>query len=96
MTEKESAGRDEQVIREILQHLIDYPDAKDTMEGIYKWWLPEGHTWRRGEVQKALAFLALKGWLIKRAIVPNKEVYGINKGQLEEIRNFVLQSGDSN
>jgi hypothetical protein len=30
------------VIRHILQYLIDHPDAKDTTQGILRWWLVGG------------------------------------------------------
>jgi len=83
------------VIRGILQYLVEHPDAKDTIEGILKWWLPDGHRWGRGEVQKALDLLVSKAWLTKRVTIPTKEVYGINKDRTQEIRSFLQQSGAS-
>jgi hypothetical protein len=86
----------EQVIRGILQYLVEHPDAKDTPEGIYKWWLPEGHSKQgRDEVQKALDLLTSKGWLTKRGTIPSKEIYGINRDRLPEIKRFLQQSGAS-
>jgi hypothetical protein len=80
-------------MRGILQYLVKHPDAKDTPEGIYKWWLPEGHSDRgRDEVQRALDLLTSKGWLTKRGTIPSKEFYGINKDRLHEIRSFLQQS----
>jgi hypothetical protein len=80
-------------MRGILQYLVKHPDAKDTPEGIYKWWLPEGHSDRgRDEVQRALDLLTSNGWLTKRGTIPSKEFYGINKDRLHEIRSFLQQS----
>ena len=86
MRDKDQPGVDGQIIRGILRHLIENPDAKDTIEGILKWWLADGHLWKRGEVQEALDFMALKGWLTKRKTAPTKEVYGINRDRSGEIK----------
>ena len=84
----------EQVIRGILQYVVDHPDAKDTLEGILKWWRPKDKSeWRKGDVQEGLDFLISKRWLTKRKTSPSKEIYGINKDRLQEIRSFLLQSG---
>jgi hypothetical protein len=96
LTEKGSLGTCEQVIRGILQYLVKHPEAKDTPEGIYKWWLPDGHRWGRREVQEALDFMTLKGWLTKRKTALTKEVYGINKDKLGEIKNLLLAFGNGN
>jgi hypothetical protein len=96
LTDKNQARGGEQAIREILQYLIKNPDAKDTLEGIYKWWLPKGHSKQgRDEVQNAVDLLTSKGWLTKRGTIPSKEIYGINRGRLPQIKRFLQQSGAS-
>ena len=86
----------EQVIRGILLYLVEHPDAKDTLEGVYKWWLSESHSNRgRDEVRKALDLLTSKGWLTKRGTIPSKEIYGINRDRLQEIEGFLQQFGGS-
>jgi hypothetical protein len=80
-------------MRLILQYCIEHPDAKDTPEGIQKWWLPKGQMDRGiDEVQSALDLLISRGWLRKRGRIPSKEIYGINKDCIPEIRSF-LSSG---
>jgi hypothetical protein len=90
---QERRGGEEQIIQGILQYLVEHPDAKDTSEGIYKWWLPDGHGWGREEIQAVLDLLTSKRWLTKRGTVPSKEFYGMNKDRLPEIRSFLQKFG---
>ncbi len=91
MQEKDPTGSHDKAIRWILEYCIHHPDAKDTPDGIYKWWLPEGpDAWGREDVQKALDVLTAQGWLKKRDTPPSKKIYGINKDQLEEIKQFLI------
>jgi hypothetical protein len=93
---KDSPGSDEKVIRGILHYCVECPDAKDTPDGILKWWRAKDQSeWRKEDVQKALDFLTSKGWLTKRGKIPSKEFYGINKDRLQEIRRFLQQFGAS-
>jgi hypothetical protein len=93
---KDPSGADEQVMRGILNYCVEHPYAKDTPEGILKWWgLKAKSEWRREDVQTALDFLTSKGWLTKRKTIPSKEIYGINKDRLQEIRSFLLQPDGS-
>jgi hypothetical protein len=80
------------VIQQILRYLIEYPDAKDTIQGILRWWLPKG-TVERGEeeVQEALDVLDAKGWVTKRQTTTSRELYGMNKEKLEEIWAFLRE-----
>ena len=83
----------EEAVRGILQYLVEHPDAKDTIEGILKWWLPARHRgWLNEEVQGALDFVTSKGWLTKRETTPSKTIYGANKDRFDEIQNFLRVS----
>jgi hypothetical protein len=96
LSDKNQSRGGEQPIREILQYLIKNPDAKDTLDGIYRWWLPKEHReWGREEVRKAVDMLTSKGWLTKRGTIPSKEIYGINRDRLQDIENFLHHSAAS-
>jgi hypothetical protein len=82
------------VIRHILQYLIDHPDAKDTIQGILRWWLPGGIVvWEEAAVQEALDVLVAKGWVTQRPTIPSRPIYGLNQAKLEEIEKFLRESG---
>jgi hypothetical protein len=93
LSEKDSPGNTEQVIREILKYLIEHPDAKDTPEGIGKWWRSKGGSgWRQEELQQALDSLVTKGWLIVRELSPSQKAYGLNKKWIKEISECLASS----
>jgi hypothetical protein len=93
VSEEDSPGSVEQVIREILQYLIEHPDAKDTPEGISKWWRPSGRSdWRYEDIQSALDELASKGWLTMRSSSPPQKIYGFNKKYIKAVRAYLLKS----
>ena len=84
------------VIRDILQHLITHPDAKDTMQGILQWWLPGGlMVWAEGEVQEALDMLVARGWLTQRQVTLTQKIYGLNKEHVEAIQEFLRTLGSA-
>ena len=88
----------QRVIRGILFYLIEHSDAKDTMQGILKWWMPRGYIERGGkEIQQALDYLVLKGWLTTCSKVLQKDliIYGVNKERLEQIKAFLRESEDT-
>jgi hypothetical protein len=96
LNDKDRSKADEQVMRRILNYCVEHPYAKDTPEGILKWWGLTGQSeWRKEDVQQALDFLTSKGWLTVRKTIPSKEIYGINKDRLSEIRSFLQQFGAS-
>ncbi|MDQ6734147.1 MAG: hypothetical protein M3Z35_08550, partial [Nitrospirota bacterium] len=76
MAEAGSPASRRTVIRDILCYLLEHPDAKDTRDGILRWWIPQG----RDEpdiqtMQDALDDLVAKGWMFKREAVPNRVIY---------------------
>jgi hypothetical protein len=77
--------------REIMSYWVERPDAKDTIEGIQKWWLLQKNVPQRSriDVQRALDYLTSKGWLIKREIAASTDLYGINPTRMDEIKKFL-------
>jgi hypothetical protein len=83
------------VIRHILHYVIAHPDAKDTLRGILRWWLPWSiEPWAEAVVQEALDVLVAKGWMTRRQTPSSQQLYGVNRERLEEMKAF-LQARDS-
>jgi polyhydroxyalkanoate synthesis regulator phasin len=80
------------VIQHILRYLIEYPEAKDTTNGILRWWFPRGSVDRaEEEVQEVLDTLVARGWLTQRQTITSQTLYGMNKEKLEEIKLFLRE-----
>ena len=75
------------VARLILGYLYSNPDAKDTVDGIEKWWL-------RGvkiltnttTVRDSLDDLVKSGWLVSNERLGTGIVYGLNKNRRETLQ----------
>jgi len=39
---------------DILKYLLAHQDARDTVEGIEKWWLPQSQPYRKADIEAAL------------------------------------------
>ena len=93
MKNEGSLGKCQIVIRELLHYLIKHPDAKDTIEGILRWWLPDSHRdWGEEEVQQAVDFLTSKAWITARNVTASQKVYGLNKDKILEIKEYLEKS----
>ena len=81
-------------MREILTHLVNHPDAKDTVDGIQKFWLSDKTSHQSiDKVNEALEFLVeTRGWLSKKAIGPMLMLYSVNKDRIDEIQDFLRAS----
>jgi len=84
---KGSLGQCREVVRAVLTYLIKNPDAKDTTEGVRRWWLPEDYRkHRQEELEEILDYLVSKTWLTTRTTTHQKKIYGLNKECLEQIK----------
>jgi hypothetical protein len=83
--------RDELIV-EILRYVVAHPRAKDTIDGIEKWWLSKS-TRREGKrrTEETLNLLATKGWLIARSSPQSDTIYSLNENSLEEIHAFLRE-----
>jgi len=93
LSHKGQSEDDEQVIIGILQYLVEHPDAKDTFDGILKWWRPKDKPeWRKDDVREGLDFLISKGWLTVRNTSQPQKIYGFNAEHMEEMREFLMEA----
>lgn len=81
------------LIHEILSYMVRNKDAKDTFDGIYKWWISKSRTdWDEEMVRGAVNFLISKNWLVVRgANGASKEIYGINGKRFDEMKSFLAE-----
>ena len=79
----------------ILGYLCSHPDAKDTAEGVEKWWLNGKGTHIDPKVLRAaLAYLVKLGWLVATERKGSGMVYGLNLDRRKKLRQF-LENSDS-
>ena len=79
----------------ILRYLLAHPRAKDTIDGIEKWWLPKSTSpEKKRRIEETLNWLATKGWLIARSSPQSETIYSLNENSLDEIRAFLEADTD--
>lgn len=84
MREKERPDHLQAVVQRVLRYLVAHPDAKDTAEGIGRWWVGEDLPGK--SVREALDLLVSEGLLVKREAPSVETIYGLNKKADEESR----------
>ena len=77
----------------ILGYLCSHPDAKDTAEGVEKWWLNGKGTHVESKVVRAsLDYLVNLGWLVSKERKGSGMVYGLNEDRRKKLRQFIENS----
>ena len=78
------------VARLILGYLCSHPDAKDTAEGIGRWWLRgEGIDADTESVRTALDDLVARRWLISVAEYSGLRLYRLNQERKTVLQQFI-------
>jgi len=85
-----------ELLRLILQYLLQHPDASDTIEGITHWWVSrEIIKLKIAEVSDVVSELVSQGLLLQRLTGNSVVVLSLNKGKIDEIRRIVNNTGSN-
>jgi hypothetical protein len=72
--------------KDILRYLVQHTEAKDTVQGVFHWWLPPTYIGLgEAELTSALDDLVAKGWLTMSSHARDVKLYGIEISRLDEI-----------
>ena len=79
----------------ILGYLLSHPDAKDTVDGVEKWWLNGMEiSIDATAVRGSLDHLVKLGWLLSSERQGTGIVYGLNKDRRDRLRQFLERASD--
>ena len=68
------------IARKIADYLREYPNAADTADGVFKWWLSrEQVRCRHEQVESALEYLIADGSVVKTLLADGRTLYSFNK-----------------
>jgi len=74
----------------VLRYLETHPDAKDTLEGIARWWLERERTERLlDEVERAVTLLLANDLVLETRRPGMPPYYQLNPSRREEIANMI-------
>ncbi len=77
------------IARDVLAYLTAHPDARDTIEGIIRWWIPEQKIKTHiTTLKNVIAELVAKGLILESHGHDSRIHYRINRQKIEEIEDF--------
>src|SRR5262249_25686295 len=66
VSEELSTAEAREIAREILRYLEQYPEAKDTLDGIAQWWIQgKGRKCLHRDVKRAVSWLCSQGLILE-------------------------------
>ncbi len=81
-----NAQTSEEVVREILRYLVKHPAAKDTLEGIARWWLDRQQVERSvEEVVQSVRLLLSRGLILERRRKTGRPYYQVNPAKRTDL-----------
>lgn len=85
-------GRQEQVVRDILNYLLHHPAVADTFEGIARWRVLEEIARRNvASTEDAMKWLITKGFLREEKIAGGRTIYRLDTEKRKEAELLVKE-----
>lgn len=79
---------------EILQYMLEHPDARDEAEGILAWWFSRERI-RAGlaRLEVILNDLVSRGLVVAHPLMGERIAYSVNKERIEDIVRIISSHG---
>jgi len=75
---------------EILRYLVAHQDARDSIEGIDKWWLPQLRPYGVADIAEALRLLEERHLVRVWKSASAKPVYGRGSDDIHSLQEYLL------
>ena len=80
---------------QILNYLVEHPEAQDTLEGIVEWWLLErAIKSQTARVKEALSELVAKKLILEKKGPDSQIHYRINQARYKKIQELLNQKNE--
>lgn len=90
MTQEDRANRAREIARAVLRYLETHPEAKDTLEGIARWWLERERSERLlEEVERAVTLLLSSDLVLETRRPGMPPYYQINPSRRDAIAKMI-------
>lgn len=89
-------GRGDSLSQELLEYLVQHPEALDTREGIAEWWLLKQRISEVvGNLEAVLDDLVKQGFLLANRGEEGRIYYCLNRAREREVRKYLRNSKTS-